>query len=274
MSRRTSQALPLGDTDPFQPSPAQPVRVRARSVPADSHFAPHQHPWAQLAWCASGVLQVTVAAQDGAAEETTCIVPPSRAVWIAPGARHAVHVLADAQFRTLYLDPGVTPAGWSGLRVLMVSALLRELVAALDARPLAERRERLLTTLVLDELTQAPTESLGVPLPAPGGDKRLRALCEAVLRTPGERTALADWARQVGASERTLARLFQAELGTSWQPWRQQVVLAHALPMLARGESVAAAAAATGYASESAFGAMVRAALGQPPSAFQPRRGT
>jgi AraC-like DNA-binding protein len=100
----------------------------------------------------------------------------------------------------------------------------------------------------------------------------VRALCEAVLRAPCQRASLAEWAADVGASERTLARLFQAELGTGYQQWRQQAVLAHALPMLARGMSVGEVAAATGYASESAFSAMFKAAMGQPPRQFQPRK--
>jgi AraC-like DNA-binding protein len=109
-----------------------------------------------------------------------------------------------------------------------------------------------------------------VPLPHPvTGDKRLRALCESVLRAPGARATLAEWAKDTGASERTVARLFREQLGVSYQQWRQQVVLAHALPMLARGAPVSLVAAASGYASDSAFTAMFKAAMGQPPSAFQ-----
>ena len=70
-----------------------------------------------------------------------------------------------------------------------------------------------------------------------------------------------------GAEEpRTLARLFRDELGTSFARWRQQVVLAHAMPMLARGVSVARVAQASGYASESAFSAMFKSAMGLPPT--------
>ena len=266
-----STALSATDGDAFRPTPARPVRLRSRSLPADTHFEPHHHAWAQLAYCSTGVLQVSAEQDRGAADEVTYIVPPSRAVWIAPGARHYVHVLETAQFRTLYLHASVTPAGWSGCGVLRVSALLRELVEALEAPTLPRERERLVGELVLDELRHADPQALGVPLPAPGGDKRLRALCEAVLRAPGQRGSLAEWAADVGASERTLARLFRAELRTGYQQWRQQAVLAHALPLLARGVPVQQVAAATGYASESAFSAMFKAAMGQPPRHFQSR---
>jgi AraC-like DNA-binding protein len=267
--------MPVGDTDPFRPSRQRPVRVRARTMPADTHFEPHCHAWSQLAYCASGIVQVTAEQGAQAGDEVTYIVPPSRAVWIAPGARHAVHVLEDAQFRTLYIDASVTPMGWSGCRVIVVSPLLRELVQALDAplgRPLAKTREDRLSELVLDEITHADIQALGVPLPhAQAGDKRLRALCEAVLRAPSERATLAEWAAEVGASERTMARLFREELGTSYQQWRQQAILAHALPMLARGVPVSHVAASSGYASDSAFTAMFKAAMGQPPSQFHGR---
>lgn len=271
LATRPRRLVPVNDTDPFTPSLRRPVRVRARTLPADTHFEPHQHAWAQLAYCATGIVQVTVAAPG----EVTYIVPPSRAVWIAPGARHAIHVLEAAEFRTLYMDASVTPTGWDGCRMIVVSPLLRELIQALDTpvcTALTPQREDHLAALALDEITSASTQALGVPMPHPQhGDKRLRALCEAVLAAPAERASLASWAGEVGASERTVARLFRDELGMSYQQWRQQAILAHALPLLARGAAVSEVATASGYASDSAFTAMFKAAMGQPPSAFQGR---
>ncbi|MFZ4284765.1 AraC family transcriptional regulator [Variovorax sp. HJSM1_2] len=284
-NQRAHSFTPVGDTDPFMPTPERPVRVRARTMPADTHFEPHRHAWAQLAYCATGVLQVMcggnaenpASAAKPPSGEVTYIVPPSRAVWIAPGALHNIYMLERAELRTLYIDASVIPAEWHSCRVIMVSPLLRELIHSLDtpAKPADhthDARYAALTTLVCDEIAHADIQSLGVPLPpVMGGDKRLRGLCEAVLRAPAARTNLADWAADVGASERTMARLFRDELGTSYQQWRQQAVLAHALPMLARGLPVSQVAAASGYASDSAFSAMFKAAMGQPPSQFAGR---
>lgn len=271
MPGRRPSTVP-NEAERFRPTQARPVRVRSRHLPVDAHFEPHSHGFAQIAYCASGMLQVSAADPDSASGQVTYIVPPSRAVWIAPNALHSVYVLEAAQFRTLYVDASVAPARWNGCHVLVVSPLLRELVPALDEPGLAPEREALLTALLLDELRAADTQALGVPLPpADSGDKRLHALCEAVLRAPADRATLPQWAARVGASERTLARLFREELGMSYQQWRQQVVLAHALPLLARGMPVGQVADASGYASESAFAAMFKAAMGQPPSRFQPR---
>lgn len=275
---RSRQAVPVGDTDPFEPTPARPVRCRARAMGHDTQFEPHHHPWGQLAYCASGLLRVTVSAPSCeagalAAFETTTIVPPSRAVWIPPGARHAVTMLEASQLHTLYIDASVVPGAWRCSRVLVVSPLLRELVQGMDQPHHAQQavQQQALATLVLAEMAHAPTQPLGVPMPDPQhGDRRLRALCEAVMNAPALHATLAAWAAQSGASERTLARLFREELGMGFQRWRQQVVLAHALPMLARGTPVSQVAAASGYASDSAFTAMFRAALGQPPTRFGP----
>lgn len=127
--------------------------------------------------------------------------------------------------------------------------------------------------LAMDEITRADTQALGVPMPHPEhGDKRLRTLCEAVLRNPAEKSQLRDWGKQVGASERTVARLFRDELDTTFQQWRLQAVLAHALPQLTRGLSIAQVAAASGYASDSAFSAMFKQAMGKAPSHFQRKK--
>ncbi len=280
---------PLGDTAPFTPSVQRPVRIRARTMPTDSHFEPHHHAWAQLAYCATGIVQVTAQQHATGGDQVTYIVPPSRAVWIAPGAQHAITVIESAEFCTLYIDPSVVPAGWSGCRVMVVSALMRELIHALDvpqnpssippldaalATSKPNSREPMIVPLLLHEITHATIQTLGVPMPHPqSGDKRLRALCEAVLRAPAARALLAEWAVDIGASERTVARLFRTELSTSFQQWRQQAVLAHALPLLARGTPVSHVAALSGYASDSAFSAMFKAAMGQPPSQFMDKNG-
>lgn len=274
--RRT--ALPA-DPLRYAPSPDRRVRVRPRRLDSATQIEPHRHPWAQVVYSAAGVLRVS-------AELHTYIVPPSRAVWIPPGVEHAVTVVEDAELRTLYLHvpPGASgPAAlgdalspstaaaaasaWQQCRVLEVSPLLREAVEHLGTmpEPPPAERERLLAALVEDELTRARPVPLGVSLPA---DKRLRALCEAVLDDPARHAALAGWASESGASVRTVARLFRQQLGTTFAEWRQQVLLAKALSMAARRRPMALIAAELGYASASAFSAMVRRSVGVPPSRF------
>jgi AraC-like DNA-binding protein len=65
-----------------------------------------------------------------------------------------------------------------------------------------------------------------------------------------------------------MARLFRSELGTSFVQWRQQVLLARALSLAAKKRSMGSIAAELGYASASAFSAMVKRSVGAPPSRF------
>ena len=276
---RTAAAASLGPLTPYlyTPDPGRPVRAKVRQLDTDARVVPHRHPWAQVAMSATGVVRLTVA--DG-----TYIVPPSRAVWIPPGVEHAVTVVEDAELLTLYVHqprarcgPGVGRAdepAWRTCRVLEVSDLLRALALELDtaadgaASPLggeALRREQRLSALLLDELRRARPVPLGVAMPT---DKRLRALCESVLDDPGRHDTLGGWADACGASPRTVARLFRSELGTSFLQWRQQVLLARAVTLAARRMPIADIAAELGYASASAFSAMVRRTVGAPPSRF------
>ena len=126
-------------------------------------------------------------------------------------------------------------------------------------------REKLICALVLDELRRARPVRLGVDLPT---DKRLLSLCQAVLNDPVRHTTLDGWAGDAGASPRTLARLFRSELGTSFVQWRRQVLLARALSLAAQKRPMASIAAELGYASASAFSAMVKRSVGAPPSRF------
>lgn len=273
---KPSVAMPVGDTDLFEPTPSKPVRVRARSLPADAHFEPHRHAWSQLAYCASGVLQVSVRQENA---QATYIIPPSRAVWIPPGALHALQALEAVQLRTLYIHSGATPMRWNACRVIEVSTLLRELVPALDVASNAAQnttnvRSAHLSQLVLDEITHAPTQALGIPMPiADGADRRLRALCDAVLHAPASHATLAQWAASIGASERTAARLFRQQLGMGFAQWKQQVILAHALPQLVRGTAVGLVAKSSGYESASAFTAMFKTAMGYSPGYFLRKNG-
>jgi AraC-like DNA-binding protein len=229
----------------------------------------------------------------------TFIVPPSRALWIPPGVQHAVTMVEDADLRTLYFHQppgrcgpqalgtatghdgkasattgrdGAGSDAWRQCRVLEVSDLLRALVREMPTTPdggpaiapEALRREQHLSALVCDELARAAAVKLGVDLPH---DKRLRHLCEAVLADPTRHATLAAWAHDTGASPRTVARLFRSELGSTFTQWRQQVILAKAVSLAACRMPMGQIAAELGY-SPSAFSAMVRKSVGQPPGRF------
>jgi AraC-like DNA-binding protein len=279
MKPSSLRAAAIGPLTPhlYMPTAARPLRAKLLRLRADTRVIPHAHPWGQVALSSTGVIRVT-------APQGSYIVPPSRAVWIPPGVEHAVTVIEDAELLTLYLHQprsrcgparsAAESAGWRQCRVLEVSSLLLALAQQHDATPDARgaplsretlARERRLAALLFDELRRAAPVRLGIDLPQ---EKRLRRLCEAVIESPSRHATLAAWAADTGASARTLTRLFRSELGTSFVQWRQQVLLARAVPLAARKLPMASIAAELGYASPSAFAAMVRRSVGAPPSRF------
>jgi AraC-like DNA-binding protein len=264
-------SVPPVDPARYAPSPQRPVRAKFRHLEADTDIQPHSHAWAQVALSATGVIRTT-------AGHSTYLVPPSRALWIPPGVEHVVTVVEAADLRTLYLHqdacrigpdvPADQQGAWRECRVLEVSNLLRELVPLLpsqgDDEPCTEREQHV-SALILDELRRARPVRLGIDLPA---DKRLRSLCEAVLHDPARLSTIEAWSAEAGASPRTVARLFRSELGTTFVRWREQVLLARALTLAARGRPMGVIATELGYASASAFTAMVTRSVGMPPSRF------
>ena len=273
-SARGAVAAPAHSVGPltphlYAPDAVRPLRAKEHFLTADTRVELHEHPWPQLTFSTRGVIRLST--QDG-----SYIVPPSRALWVPANMPHSITLIEDAELRTVYLHAWIAPT-WEKCEVLEISPLLRALMLALDttpdglppADPHAPQRERMIAPLLVDELERATQIRIDVPLPT---DKRLRQLCEALLRNPADRATLAERAAGIGASERTVARLFRDQLGMSWQQWRQQAVMAHALPLLARGMAVSQVAAASGYATDSAFCAMFKAATGRSPTSFQHRK--
>lgn len=253
---------PLTDTRPYSidrtPMPERPIRLGARDLETDELLTAHKHAWGQVTYALEGVFRVTVG-------NNSWIAPPLRAIWIPPEVVHEVVIMEKARLRPLLVHASASPFPGEDCRVLNVSPLLRELIVALSQLDGPCRRESMLTSLVLDELAQSATLPMRIAMPT---DKRLKTLCETLMADPASALTLKEWAQRVGASERTLARLFEQELEMSFGQWRQQMRLAHAAPLIARGLPLSQVALELGYASQSAFSAMFKKTFGQSPSEF------
>lgn len=237
------------------------VAAKASDYADGDVVPPHRHAHAQLIHAVTGVMRV--AAQDG-----TWVVPPGRALWMPARTTHAIRMAGDVAMRTLFIDRAALPEAPRRCVIMEVSPLLRELILAAVALPAGEAdgpRARTIWRLVRSELRIGRVVPLRLPLPA---DRRLRRLCEALLADPAREEGLDQWAGDVGASARTLTRLFRRETGMSFGAWRQQARLAEGLARLAQGEAVARVAGSLGYRSASAFTQMFRRALGRTPSAY------
>lgn len=240
----------------------RPVAAMAKSFADGEAIRPHAHERDQVLYAVRGIMRVRT-------EAAGWIVPPDRAVYMPAGVLHAIAIRGDLEMRTLYIAPGAGPGLPAGPTVLEVSDLLRSLVLALIEEPVLydeAGRGGALARLVLSEIARAPRLALGVPMPR---DPRLARLCGALLAEPATTLTLEGWAETAGASARTLARLFERELGMSFGAWRRRVRLQNAVEELVAGAPVSAVAARSGYRSVSAFSAAFRRELGVSPSMLE-----
>lgn len=260
---RTSRgSKPVRSTDPldFQ-RVARPVAAMAKDFADGFHISPHTHERAQLIFAARGVM--TVSTDSG-----SWVVPPQRAVWMPGGVRHQIRMSGQVSMRTLYVRADAAAAQPPQVRVIAVTPLLRELILRACALPVlydeAGAQGRTMR-LLLDEIAALPSVALDLRMPA---DPRVERVCRTLRDEPGDSRTLDDWAREAGASGRTLARLFVKETGLSFSDWRQQARLLGAMARLAAGQPITRIALDLGYDSPSAFTAMFRRALGAPPSRY------
>lgn len=190
---------------------------------------------------------------------------PLQAAWLPAGCTHRTAMHGTFAYRSLYFDVEVYPDLPAEPLILDVNPLLRELILRVvewSADAVLNPMQTHIVATLLDELGAASAARLHLPLPR---DRRLAPITSELLAAPACPLSLDDWARRVGASSRTLARLFLAETGLSFSQWRTQSRLLAARAWLAEGMSVTAVAHAVGYASDSAFIAMYRRTYGGPP---------
>jgi AraC-like DNA-binding protein len=241
-----------------EPATGQLVRALSVTYPSGFCIGDHQHPWAQLLFARSGVMEVECG-------RDLWTVPPTRAVWIPAGRPHQVTMRGAVAVRTLYLEPDQALLVHRRLGVVEVVPLLGELiayVARIGMLEAAVAKHQRLAGLLTDLIGEAKELDLRLPLP---DDPRARRLAERLLAEPGSKARLVDVASNCGAGLRTLERLFLDELGVSIGTWRQKARLIHASAALAEGASVTQAALDCGYGSVSAFIAAFRKQFGATP---------
>jgi AraC-like DNA-binding protein len=219
----------------------------------------HDHAEHQLIYPIRGVLQVSTSAG-------VWVVPPNRAVWVPATVPHAHQAHSPTEMRSLAFHSSVNPLRLHQPAVLTVSPLLREVIRTLtDDKPTSRQRYHL-EQVAFDQLRQVRALPLCLPTPS---DPRLLDVTRILSADPADPRSLRELGRQVGASERTLSRLFREQTGITFPQWRTQLRLHHALKLLATGMAVTLVATECGYHSASAFIESFRLAFGTTPGRHQ-----
>ena len=233
------------------------VEGRAITYAAGTHIPPHAHVGHQIIHAVSGVMRVI-------AQDASWVVPPGRGLWVPARVQHEILCLDQVEMRTVYLN-GATRADRAGAQVVAISPLMREILVRF-AEGCRQTQVEHLEALLLDEIADSEVEPFRLPMPR---DARVLQLTNRLLDQPADRTSLAQWARQLGLSERSLIRRIRAETGMSFRELRRQARIMVALERLALGHSVTQVAFDVGFESPSAFTHAFRTVTGGTPRRYR-----
>ena len=221
------------------------------------------HPRGHLVYAARGVLSVHT-------ERGTSIVPANRVAWTPAGFTHRHGAHGNTDMRIVFLPASLARLVPDHPAVFIASDLAREILLTLTgprnydpaARDFDRAARGRLRRVLVDELHEAHEQPLQLPAPH---DDRLLAIAQMLQENPADNTSLADLGRTIGASARTLSRLFHNELGMTFYEWRTQLRIYHALILLADGHDTTHVAHACGWANPSHFIAAFTKLVGTTP---------
>lgn len=210
-----------------------------------------------LLWAASGSLLLEAAGEAWR-------VPTALGLWVPSGIEHRVSSLGN-RFVSVHCTPAASPIRWTTVTAVSMTGFLREAILRLSTATLPAAERRRTEAVFYDAVHPIGVDALNIPVP---GDPRLIVVTQGLLRDPASSTTLVEWGRLSGASAKTLARLFKAEMGMSFSQWRTLARLQAALSHLGGGATVAATAREVGYSTPSAFIHAFRGATGTTPGRF------
>ncbi|MDD1780172.1 helix-turn-helix transcriptional regulator [Enterovibrio sp. ZSDZ35] len=220
----------------------------------------HYHKKHQLLCAASGSMSINL---DG----IWCVLPPARAVWIPAGTKHCAVMRNVVDYRSLYFDVDESPLFPTEIKIISVNLLLRELIERMAywewEKPIEEQRSTF--ALFCEELMLSEEEHFSLKLPT---DRRLTQWLGKVMGGELVPELLADMAQNIGASAKTVSRIFSRETGMPYQAWRQQWRLQASIEYLSKGTSVSDVAMFLGFSSDSAFISFFRKMTGHTPGRY------
>jgi len=244
-----------------EPGPGVLISSLAYDYPPACVVPEHAHVSDQLVYATRGVMEVMV-------RQSFWLIPPQFALWIPADTRHKIRMPGAVNMRTLYLRPGTADKMPNHCAVLLVTPLLRELIV--ETVRLGRLRSRTaLHTALKAVLVASLHNALSVPtrLAIPE-DRRAAAVAAAAMADPVNNRSFKALCDNAGASTRTIERIFQRQVGTSFETWRRQARLMKGIELLVAGYSVKETAYQVGYRQTGAFVTMFRDTFGKTPKAW------
>jgi AraC-like DNA-binding protein len=200
--------------------------------------------------------------------EGVFVIPPEQALWLPPNIEHQHFCRTAVSYRSLHIDPTWSDILGNCVKPLTVDPLLKALILEVSnwGKDYTETAQtnRLLRVL-LDRLAQAPSNELFIPKI---NDKRLLPIVESLNHDPSNKLTIEEWAEIVGASSRTLNRLFNKSYGMGFSRWKQKIRILKSLEMINSNMNLSDIAFSLGYESTSSFITGFKKQLGCSPKRY------
>ncbi|MDE1264438.1 AraC family transcriptional regulator [Vibrio aestuarianus] len=231
------------------------VGIAARIGKHDSGM--HKHQKAQLLYAPQGCMNITLDGQR-------CVLPPTRAAWIPSGVMHCAEMNNVVEYRSLYFDELKTPRPNDRVKIIAVTPLLQALIERMSMWPWDKPSDEMKNTCALffEELAAAQEEHLSLPMPI---DSRLSRWFSIFAKGVNVAPSLNELSQHIGASSKTITRIFLKDTGMPYQDWRQQWRLLKAIELLSQGLQVNDVAYQLEFSSDSAFIAFFKKQTGCTP---------
>lgn len=230
----------------------EPRSVYVLHEKSERRFPVHKHAKGQLTYVEGGIAYVHI-------KDSTSVIPARHYIWIPKDLEHFLQVrYSMTAIRTLYFytHDDKSNAFYNRMGIYPVTNLLQEMLlytARWNGHILPNNKDFAFLSALKNILPQLSTHALPIVLPTTTNE-RIQPVLQYLNAHVDEQLTLSNVSKEFGFSERTLSRLFQANMNISFLQYLKQLRVVKAVGMmLQRDVTMSEIAYKTGYNSLSAF---------------------
>jgi len=221
----------------------------------------HQHESGQLIYMKKGILIGQVAGKQW-------LLQKGMLIWIPPNTNHHAECKYSANLTVVYIAKSTVNV-WPAQFLLMdASQLAIGIIDALANKYVSLNKAICLLDLLLEEVVEGVSSKNILPLPT---DRRLIRITQSIIDNLADNVNLKEWGYKVGASERTLSRLFIKETGLSYKGWVNRLKHNKAIIGLASGLTNEKLSLVLGFASGDSFSHWFQKEFNETPTSMKKR---
>jgi AraC-like DNA-binding protein len=227
----------------------------------------HFHDVHEIEYACRGMVEVKT-------EAGHYLLPPHQAAWIPAGLHHQTTLNAGVQTLAVLFEPRLVPMAGDRVRIIAVSALLREMMRYSVRWPISRTESGMEADSFFQTLGYVVAEALDDerPLHLPVANDPVVTAATDYTRAHLDYVALSDVTRAIGVSERTLRRIFNTHLGMSWRSYLLRARVLRSMALLAQPDrSILEVSIAVGFDDVGAFARSFARHCGETPSAYKRR---